>query len=131
VSDKLSLRLQNAFFVGLRNVRLFGTIERIEAVAVGIWIITDFAMVASLLMIVSQIWKRVLGTKKRALFVVPSGALAGVAAFIIASNAFSLLKWSELLVPAVNLVLSAVVIPILLVIGKIRKNSVSGLRKQE
>ncbi|MGM9521003.1 MAG: GerAB/ArcD/ProY family transporter [Oscillospiraceae bacterium] len=121
VSDKMAEKLQNAFFVIIRNVQLFGVIERVEAVVVAVWIVTDFTMLGALLLIVSEIWRAVFGTKKRVLYVFPSGVLAGAAAFLIASNAFSLLKWSEFIIPVANMGLAVILIPLTLAVGKLRK----------
>ncbi len=121
VSDKLALRLQNAFFVVIRNVRLFGVVDRVEAVVVAVWISTDFILLASLLTIVSEIWKAVFRAKRRSVFVIPSGVLALSSAFLIAPDAFSFLRWSDFIVPGVNLVMTTALIPAVLAVGRIRK----------
>lgn len=121
VGDKLALKLQNAFLVVIRNAQYFGVIERVEAVVVAIWIITDFTMVAAILVIVSEIWRTVFGTKKRSCFVAPAGGLAVAASFLIASDAFELMKWTDLIIPAVNIAFTTLLIPIVLAVGKLRK----------
>lgn len=117
----LSISMENAFFMLIRNIRVFGIIERVEAVVVAIWIVTDFVFLAAILMIVAEIWKTVTGMKRRAFFVWPTAALSGAAAFLIARDAFVFLKWSDFLIPAINLSVTVIILPLVLAVGKLRK----------
>ena len=121
VSPQLCVRLQNAFFAVIRDVQVLGLLDRIESVVVAIWIVTDFTLLSALFIIISQIWRSVFLTEKRTIFIIPSGVLSAAAAFLIAPNAFQLLRWSRLLIPAANLFMTAVLTPLVLVIGKLRK----------
>lgn len=121
IGEKLAVSMENAFFMVIRNIKVFGVVERVEAVVVAIWIVTDFIFVAALLIIVSEIWRTVTGVKKRTFFVPVTALLAGVAAFLIAKDAFSFQKWSDVLVPAINLVFAVVLIPAVSAVGKLRK----------
>lgn len=120
-SAPLSLKLQNAFFTMIRNITVFGVVERVEALVVALWVVTDFALLASVLMIVSEIWRGVAGTPHRRAFVYPTAAAAAICAIVISPDAFDLQLWSELVIPAVNLLFAFIVIPLVLVIGKLRK----------
>ena len=121
LGTNLSITMENAFFMVIRNIRVFGVIERAEAVVVAVWIVTDFIFLSSVLMIAAEIWKTVAGVKRRTFFVLPCAALSGAAAFLIAPDAFALLKWSEFLIPAINLAFTVILIPLALAVGKIRK----------
>ena len=113
--------MENAFFMVIRNIRVFGVIERAEAVVVAVWIVTDFIFLSSVLMIAAEIWKTVAGVKRRTFFVLPCAALSGAAAFLVAGNAFAFQRWSDFIVPAVNLLLAAVLIPAVMAVGKLRR----------
>ena len=121
VSADMVPNLQNAFFVVIRNVQLLGVIERVEAVVIAVWVVTDFTMLAALLTIASRIWRTVLGTGRRRIFVAPGGILAGAAAFLIAPDAFSFQRWSNLLMPLANTALAVGSVILVLGIGKLRK----------
>lgn len=121
LGDKLSISMDNAFFMVIRNIRVFGLIERVEAVVVAIWVVTDFIFLSALLMIVGEIWRTVTGAGRHAVFVIPTAILSGAAAFLICDNAFELQKWSDYLIPLINLIFSLVLIPSALAVGKIRK----------
>ena len=120
-SPEVCVNLQNAFFAVIRDVQILGLVERIESVVVAIWIVTDFTLLTSLFIMISEIWRTVSLRKGRKVFIIPSGVLAGAAAFFIVPNAFSLLRWSRFIIPGMNLLMTVVVTPLTLIIGKLRK----------
>ncbi len=121
LGTNLSITMENAFFMVIRNIKVFGVVERVEAVVVAIWIVTDFIFLSAILMIVAEVWKTVTGVKRRAFFVWPGAALSGAAAFLIARDAFDFLKWSDYIVPVINLTFTVALIPLALAVGKVRK----------
>ncbi len=123
VGEHLALKLQNAFFVVVRNVKIAGVIDRIESLVVGIWVITDITMTASLIFIAAEIWRTIFGTQKRGIYAVPTGALALIAAFLVSPDAFTFQRWSELIIPAVNTVITTFIIPAVTAVGVLRSRS--------
>lgn len=121
LGESLSITMENAFFMVIRNIKVFGVIERVEAVVVAIWIVTDFIFLTSILMIVAEIWKTVTGVKRRSFFVPPTALLSGAAAFLTARDAFEFLRLSEFIVPAISLAFTVVLIPAVMAVGKLRK----------
>ena len=121
LGERLAVSMENAFFMVIRNIKVLGVVERVEAVVVTIWIVTDFIFLAAVLMIAAEIWKTVTGVKKRAVFVFPSAALSGAAAFLIAGDAFAFQRWSDFIVPAINLLFAVILIPVTLTVGKLRR----------
>lgn len=121
LGEKLAVSMENAFFMVIRNIRVFGVVERVEAVVVAVWIVTDFIFMAALLSIVAEIWRTVTGVKKRTAFVPVSAVLAGAAAFLIARDAFAFQKWSDVLIPAVSLTFTLILIPAAALVGRLRK----------
>lgn len=121
IGEDLSVSMENAFFMVIRNIKVLGVVERVEAVVVAVWIVTDFVFVAALLSITAEIWRTVTGVKKRTAFVPVTAVLAGAAAFLIAKDAFAFQKWSDVLIPAINLCFTVVLIPLTAAVGKLRK----------
>lgn len=121
IGENLAVSMENAFFMVIRNIKVLGVVERVEAVVVAVWIVTDFIFVAALLSIVAEIWRTVTGVKKRTAFVPVTAGIAGIAAFFIARDAFAFQKWSDVLIPAVNLVFTVALIPAVSAVGKLRK----------
>ena len=120
-SAELSLNLQNAFFTMIRNITVLGVVERVEALAVAIWVITDFTMLAAVLIITAEIWRGVFEVPKRKVFVYPEAVFASICSGVITQNAFDLIWWSEIAIPAGNIFLAFVLIPLVLFIGRLRK----------
>lgn len=121
MSAPLVAKLQNPFFTMIRNVTIFGVVERIEAVVVMLWGITDFVYLSSLFMVITEILKSVFNTKSRKGFVWPVGAIVLVCSFVIVGNAFNLQVLSEWIMPAVNMSLVFILLPVIFLIGKARK----------
>ena len=120
-SAPLALKLQNAFFSMIRNIVLLGVVERVEVLIVAVWVITDFTLIAAAVMTAAEIWRGVLEARRRTAFVYPTAAAATALAFLIAPNAFRLRSWSEIIVPLVNMSFTLLIIPLTLVIGRLRK----------
>ena len=107
----------------VRNISVFGTDARVDSVIVAIWVITDFALVASLLGIASRLLRGLAPGKSKVL--VPPAECAAVAAvaFLISPTAEGAARCSEKLAPLVNSALCGILLPLILIIGLIRKNS--------
>ena len=123
-SAELVKSITNPFFIMVHNIKLFGIIDRMEAVVITLWVSTDILLLASLLMMGSECLRSVVKAKKRTLFVIPIAAVALPVSFLIAQNAFVLKRWSETLVPIISSILFYGIIPLVFFIGKLRKKLV-------
>lgn len=121
LSPWLVTKVQYPFFMMIRDVSLLGLFERIEAVVVAVWVFTDFIFLAGLMSIVSVAMKSVVEKGKRKNYVpfVAGGALA--VSYLIAHNSFELSKISEIYIPSIQLLIVVIMIPTILIIGRIRK----------
>lgn len=117
----LAGKLQNSFFVMLRNLVVLRVIERMEAIVIAVWVITDVLFLASLLVIVTELGMKILHTAKRRLLLWIAAGITFVCALVMVPNAFALNKLSEGVVPGINMAVLLVVLPAVLIIGKIRK----------
>lgn len=114
---------QYPFFIMISNLNILNIIERIEPVVIMIWIITDFILVALLMMASAEAFVKVLGLRKRYPFVLLSAAGMLLASFLISKDAFGFAKLSDWLVPAVNLAFSVLFLPFLMLIKTIKKKA--------
>ena len=117
LSATLSAGLVNPFFSMVRDISLFKVIERLEAVVVALWVLTDFVFIASMIKIAAAVNLKLIPGRERPL--VPAlGMLA--AAFAVAPDAVSMLWVSERLVPAVNAALMFGLLPLIALVGRLR-----------
>ena len=110
------------FFALISNLKVFNLLERIEPVTVMIWVLTDFVFIALLMMAVGEVGRHAVGMKSgRPAVLIAAAAMMGCA-FPVGRDAFSFDFVSFVLVPAVNLVIAAVFLPILAIIKKLKKD---------
>ncbi|MDO4983939.1 MAG: GerAB/ArcD/ProY family transporter [Eubacteriales bacterium] len=130
---ELTARLTQPFFVLVRNIVLFHTVERLEAVVVSLWVFSDFMLTSVCLFASSSIFRLCMGKRcgyegERA-FDVNNGRwviwlcalFAAVFALVFAPTQDSLILWSEKLIPYTNLLLAFAVLPLVYLIGRFRK----------
>lgn len=117
----LAGRIQNTFFSMIRNITIFDIIERTESEVVGIWVVTDFVFLSFLIMAASEILRTVCDREARRGFVLLSAAAALLAAYLGAPNAFALTNILERVVPIINLSAIFIGLPLIYVIGRLRK----------
>ena len=126
----LTAQLVRPFFVLVRTLVFFRTVERVEALVVMLWIFPDFLMTA-LFLWCGQYGLRLLcgykpGSEPRALLDVAEGryltwafgAAATAAALFLAPDPAALERWSTALIPALNLGFVFVFLPLLYIVGK-------------
>jgi len=117
----LSQDLTQPYFTALKNIELFKAIERIEALAITFWIVTDIILIVILVYIVTTLIKRIFNMPSRKIFVVPVLFLEYVLSIYLANNVFELEYYSRG-IGAVIYIAMGMLVPILIyVIGKFRK----------
>ena len=131
----LTAQLSHPFFTLVRNQVFFQSLERIEALIVSCWVFPDFLLVSLCLYAAQYCLRLALGAQpqrdsgrhtalgdKR--WLIPFCALASIlVALTLAPDLASLRLWSERIVPAVNLSLWFLLLPLCLMIGKIRRKT--------
>lgn len=122
---ELTAELAHPFFTLIRDVTLFRTIERIEALVAALWVLPDFVVLTVMLKGAGRCLRLALGFKpetetKNACdlsngrwLIAASALAAGVIAFAIPVQEQLLGVLSEFVVPAANLVLALLVLPAL------------------
>ena len=104
-----------------RDLSIFSGVERIEALVVGLWLLPDFILITLELVIAADNLKSVFPTGSRKLCLLLAAAASLLIAFRIAPNGQSMQHWSDVIIPAIHLFWAYGVIPLLLLIGGLRK----------
>lgn len=130
---ELSTRLSRPFFIMVRNLVFFRTVERVEALVVMLWLFPDFLLVSVFLTGAQQCLRRLLGFEteyrgerlldmSRGRFLIwPTCFIAIILSVFIGPDALSLDYWSTKLIPLVNLFFAFVFIPSIYIVGKVKK----------
>ena len=130
---ELTTMLSRPFFVLVRNLVFFRTVERVEALIVMLWIFPDFLLVSLFLYAGQYSLRLVLGYqsayKGERLLDFSGGrymiwlcaAAALLCAIFIAPDAISMDFWSQELIPGINLCFAFVFLPLVYAAAKIKK----------
>lgn len=128
----LSERLAAPFFALVRNLRFFRSLERIEALVVGFWIFPDFLLTGLSLHGCLSCLRSALGLEPQSGGASPGEAPARWLAWVCGATAIALglllgrdpaglLFWSQKLIPPMSLAVALLLIPGLLLVGKLRQ----------
>ena len=129
---ELTAQLSHPFFVMVRNVKLFGSIERIEAVIVSLWLFSDLALLAMLQLAAQRCLLLVCGfvtddgpakalDMKNGRWLVPAGSLVILGTAIALGSSEALLDLISLsVVPVINLVISLALLSLCCICVRVR-----------
>ena len=59
LSEPLIRKLQHPFFIMVRDLSVFGVVERVESVVIALWVVSDIVYVSMLLKICGEIFSKV------------------------------------------------------------------------
>lgn len=129
---EMTARLRNPFFALVRDVTIFNSVERIDAIVVAMWVFSDFVLISLLLYTAAKNLRMSFGIDpseekakltdfSRGRWLAPvCAALAMAAGLAMATDAVSLEKFTEVIMPLLNLFFAFVVPPVVFVIGRLR-----------
>lgn len=120
LSSEMIEKTQHPFFIMIRNLNIFGVIERIEAVVVVLWAITDVVYFASVLKVIGRLLESALGINSKWTKSGCGVTALAIALFCIRSS-FTLEKISERAVPVINMGIMTIILPVALFFGVLRK----------
>ena len=109
------------FFIMARDLSVLSGVERIEALVVGLWLLPDFILITLELIIASDNLREIFPIESKGLPILAAAACATLVAFRIAPNGQNMHRWSDEIIPAIHLAWAYGVIPLLLLIGGLRK----------
>lgn len=131
---ELTTKISHPFLVMIRGISLSSLLERIEAVVIAFWVVTDFMLVSTFLFICIENLYLVFGIQKDNCVVDPVFSLkngrwviwlcciiVAVITALATPTSFTLYKLSEILIPFTNFSFVFVLLPLICIIGKLRK----------
>lgn len=129
---ELTLKLNYPFFMLVRDISIFDSLARMEALVVAVWMVADFQLIGLMLRIASDCLRRCFGQEaensgsllslRQGRWLTPACTLAAAAvALCIPRDILSLGQISEKLVPIVNAGVIFALIPLALLIGRLRQ----------
>ena len=117
----LTQRLSLPFFTLVRNLIFFRSLERMEALVVALWLFPDFLLSALALQAAQRCLRPALALAADRRWPGWAGGAAAIAAgLLIAPGGGQLALWSERIVPAGNLFIALVLLPIIYIVGRKR-----------
>lgn len=128
--SSLTARFSHPFFSMVRDVTLFKTLERIEALVAALWVLSDFVIFSLQLTAASHMLRLVFGyvpersdvpmeDMKNGRYFIPLCALVtGAVAAVIPSDEPTLRELSQLIVPAASLAVIFVILPLCLLAAR-------------
>lgn len=125
----LTVKLSHPFFTMIRDVTLFNTIERLEALMLALWVLPDF-IVSTLMMLIASHCLRLCFGFNPALgkglgngrwIILADAAIIAIVAVLLPADAGKMAKLSEIYVPIGNLILTAGIFPLCFIVGKLRQ----------
>ena len=131
LSANVTAQLKNPYFVMVRDIEISDAIERIEAIVVAAWVITDYVLIASAMGIASKLWQKGVGAGKKKFWVALTGGLMLAASWVIPMSDKTRETLSDKIVPALFAVIG-VVVPILSAgIVQIKRKTIYSKRSDE
>ena len=113
------------FFIMARDLSVFSGVERIEALVVGLWLIPDFVLITLELIIASDnlllIFHNSENQRAKPMVILTASAFALLVAFRISPDGQTMHRWSDAIIPAIHLFWAYAVIPLVLLIGGLRR----------
>ena len=130
---ELTTKMTRPFFVMVRNLVFFRTVERVEALVAMLWLFPDFLLVSLLLWSAqyclrlifkldpAYTGKRLLDPRQGRWLTWPCALAAIVSSLLIGPNAVGLELWSSQIIPLLNLGFALLFLPTVYIIGKLKK----------
>lgn len=130
---ELTARLNHPFFTLVRNLVLFGSVERPEALVVSLWVFSDFILISVCLSVSQRLLRCCMGKRcgytgekpsdlGSGRWIIPLCALfAALVALVCAPDPWMLRFWSEKLIPYANLSVAFILLPVIYIAGKTGK----------
>lgn len=120
-SHSLVQRISLPFLMGVKQISLFNTLEKIESVVVVFWIFSDFILISIFIIFTMHILKYLLNLTDAKPVLNIYIIFLYLMSLLIANNAFELEKFSDIIAIPINIALGIVLPVVIFFIGKIRK----------
>jgi len=121
LGSSLTSRLPWATFVWIKQISVFGVVERIESIALVLWVLSDFMIISVFAYAMLYIIKDFFKLSNYKPLVIPFTTWGYFLSLLITNNTFELEKASNVFFIPANIVLEYAVPLLILIVGKIRK----------
>ena len=130
---ELASRLTHPFFMLVKNLVFFKTLERMEALVVSLWVFSDFVVISACLLAAQRCLRLMMGFRPpcggEKLLSLACGrwviwlcaALCVALALVLARDGVSLHVWSRRIIPPANLGVALLLLPAVYIAGKVKK----------
>ena len=118
---EFTARQAQPFFAMTRNIRLFGSFERIEALVITMWVLTDFVLIAAMLQSALTVLRLVLQRECRSVLPVACVAAAVAFALLTERSSFQLAWLADRVFPLSAACISFGLFPLTLLVGLLRR----------
>ncbi len=117
----LTQNLSIPYFTAIKNIDLFSIVERMEAIGITFWIVTDFVLIILLTFVAITLIQKLFRLNSQRVMVTPVLFVSYIMSLIIANSIFELEIYSKGIGSLLDIVFGMVVPIIIFGIGKIRK----------
>lgn len=118
---KVTSVFSQPFFMALKSIKIFGSIERIESIFIAFWVIADLIIVNFLLFAATNLCKNTFNLSNRRVTVVPIMFILYILVLVIGKSYFSLINFSANFVVPLNVFFGLGIPAVTLIIAKCRK----------
>lgn len=109
------------FFTFFKNIQILDVIERVEAILISLWLVTDFVIVATFIFINARLIRKTFNLTSSKEMVTPIIFIVFILSQYLSENIFEILSFSKYLFFNISIVFTIVIPIIVLIVGKIRK----------
>lgn len=121
LGSSLTTRTSLPYFISIKEISILNTVERLESIALVIWIVADFIVITVLTYISVSILKSLFHLSETKPFINPILLITYFLSLALAKNRFELEAFSLYVTLPVNVILCFGVPLIVFIVGKIRK----------
>jgi hypothetical protein len=117
---ELASAMESPFFVVIRNVTLFNILERIEAVVVALWVVSDVAFVSGMVMSSAGAMERTTAMSRKIWSPIIAAA-SMVTAATVSKTSYGVERVIQRIAPSGNMILVFLVLPVTYGISKLKR----------
>lgn len=118
---EFTARQAQPFFAMTRNIKLFGSFERVEALVITMWVLTDFVLIAAMLQSALTILRLVLRRDCRIVLPIACVGVAVGFALLTEHDSFRLAFLADRVFPLTVACISFGLFPLTLIVGLLRR----------
>lgn len=118
---QLAERMPLPFFAATKLVSLVESLDRMEAILLTIWVISDFIIITVFALLIMNITKKLFQVTEIKYFASPIVLLGYAGSLFLATSSYEMESFSSIIALPVNILLCIVVPIVVFCVGKIRK----------